>query len=94
MKLLPATGEIDMELYYEDKADLLIIRFSEKDYGCDIEIADGKGVMTMAKDGSLQEIQIFEASTNGSMVLSTCNLNIGQAPQEAVFVSTTPTLKG
>ena len=83
MKLLPVTGEIDMELYYEDKADLLIIRFSEKDYGRDIEIAHGKGVMTMAKDGSLQEIQIFEASTNGSMVLSACNLNIGQVPQEA-----------
>lgn len=64
-------------------ADLLIIRFSEKDYGCDIEIADGKGVMTMAKDGSLQEIQIFEASTNGSMVLSACNLNIGQVSQRA-----------
>ena len=83
MKLLPVTGGIDMELYYEDKADLLTIRFSNKDYGCDIEIAGGKGVMTMAKDGSLQEIQIFEASNNGSMVLSACNLNIGQTPREA-----------
>ncbi|MFO7761589.1 MAG: DUF2283 domain-containing protein [Thermodesulfobacteriota bacterium] len=72
-----------MEIYYEDKADLLTIRFSEKEYGKDIEIADGKGVLTIAKDGTLQEIQIFEASSNGHMVLSASNLNIGQNSREA-----------
>lgn len=72
-----------MEIYYEDKADLLTIRFSEKEYDRDIEIADGKGVLTIAKDGTLQEIQIFEASANGQMVLSASNLNIGQNTREA-----------
>jgi len=72
-----------MELYYENKADLLTIRFSDKDYGHDIEIENGKGVITIAKDGTLQEIQIFEASTNGDIILSSSNLGIGQSSKTA-----------
>lgn len=83
MRLSLAIGRNIMEIYYEDKTDLLTIRFNEKDYGKDIEIEDGKGVLTLAKDDTLQEIQIFEASKNGQMVLSACNLNIGRVSRKA-----------
>ncbi len=67
-----------MKLYYEKKADLLTIRFNEKEYGKDVEVEAGKAVLTFATDDTLQEIQIFEASKNGAVVLSDSNLTIGQ----------------
>ncbi|MBF0240349.1 MAG: DUF2283 domain-containing protein [SAR324 cluster bacterium] len=67
-----------MKLYYDETADLLTIRFNDKDYGRDLEIEEGKAVLTFATDGSLPEIQVFEASKNGDIILSYSNLNIGQ----------------
>ena len=67
-----------MEMHYEAQADLLTLRFSDKPYGKDIVVGDGKVCLTFAPDGTLSEIEICEASKNGALVLGYCNLPIGR----------------
>ena len=70
----PATGEL-MEVIHEPKADLLILRLRPHyEWGQDLEIADGKAVLVLDAQGNLAEVQVFEASRQGELVLSSCNL--------------------
>ena len=72
-----------MKIHYEEKADHLTITFRENDrYGRDEVLEDGKICLTFNPEGELTEMEIGEASKNGELVLSYCNLPIGEETVE------------
>ena len=72
-----------MKIHYDDKADHLTITFREENrYGHDEVLAEGRVCLTFGPDGTLTEIEIGEASKNGQLVLSYCNLPI--APEKSI----------
>lgn len=74
-----------MKIHYEKAADHLTITFREENrFHHDVIAEDGKMCLTFGPDGALTEIEICEASKNGNLVLSYCNLPIGQENKETV----------
>jgi len=72
-----------MKIHYEKTADHLTITLRENDrYGKDVVLEDGKVCLTFNPEGELTEIEIGEASKNGELVLSYCNLPIGEETTE------------
>ncbi|MCP4750798.1 MAG: DUF2283 domain-containing protein [Proteobacteria bacterium] len=66
-----------MKIHYDERADHLTITLREKNrYARDEVSANGKIVFTFGPDDVLTEIEICEASKNGEMALSYCNIPI------------------